>query len=144
MTDDASEDDVLDHVFDQAWVPELREDGLYLVAANDRTPIAKLCRPDHGRDLFVAGYIMGLQGKQLQSRDPVPQIADVRPTSSVCATTIAAEDYVRAKVRAMCSEMSPADLRVAIEVHRLGCYQADCPVLAAMVSVEVEQGERSP
>ena len=49
------------HVTEQPWVPELREDGVYLVAANDRTLIAKLCRPDRDSDLLLAGYISGLQ-----------------------------------------------------------------------------------
>lgn len=56
------------HVTDQQWVPELREDGVYLVTAIDRTPVVRLCRPDHASDLLVAGYIVGLQGLKLGER----------------------------------------------------------------------------
>jgi len=52
-------------VTEQIWVPEIREDGVYLVAADDRTVILKLCRPDRDSDLLMAGYIMGLQAHQL-------------------------------------------------------------------------------
>jgi hypothetical protein len=37
-----------------------------------------------------------------------------------------------AKVRSMCAEFSREDLRTAIDVHRTGCHQPSCPVLAAM------------
>jgi len=52
----------LKHVTEQAWVPEVREDGVYLVAADDHTVVLKLCRPDRDSDLLMAGYIAGLQG----------------------------------------------------------------------------------
>jgi hypothetical protein len=49
------------HVTEQLWVPEVREDGVYLVGADDHAPVLKMCRPDHGSDLLMAGYIAGLQ-----------------------------------------------------------------------------------
>lgn len=54
-----------DHVTEQQWIPEVREDGVYLIAAEDKTVVLKLCRPDHGSDLLIAGYISGLQGLKL-------------------------------------------------------------------------------
>lgn len=54
------------HVTEQSWVPEVREDGVYLVAADDHTVVLKLCRPDRDSDLLMAGYIAGLQGHQLR------------------------------------------------------------------------------
>jgi len=54
------------HITEQPWVPERREDGLYLVGANDRTVILKLCRPDEGSDLLIAGYIAGIQHAALK------------------------------------------------------------------------------
>ncbi len=53
------------HVTDQLWVPEVREDGIYLVTADDHTAVVKLCRPDHGSDLLMAGYISGLQAMKV-------------------------------------------------------------------------------
>jgi hypothetical protein len=53
------------HITEQQWLPELREDGVYLVGANDRTVVLKLCRPDRDSDLIIAGYITGLQAHQL-------------------------------------------------------------------------------
>ena len=67
------------HITEQAWVPELREDGVYLVGADDRTAVVKLCRPDHGSDLLVAGYIAGLQG---QGRAAIEAITRGPPPSS--------------------------------------------------------------
>lgn len=58
------------HVTEQLWVPEVREDGVYLVAADDRTTVLKMGRPDHDSDLLMAGYIMGLQAQQLRMRTP--------------------------------------------------------------------------
>lgn len=49
------------NVLDQDWIPEEREDGLYLVCAVDRSTVLKLCRPDRGSDIFVAGYIAGMK-----------------------------------------------------------------------------------
>jgi len=57
------------HVTEQLWVPEVREDGVYLVTANDRTSVMKLCRPDHGSDLLMAGYISGLQAMKVQREE---------------------------------------------------------------------------
>lgn len=57
-------------VADQLWEFEIREDGVYLVAADDRTVVLKMCRPDHGSDLLMAGYIMGLQARELRRSAP--------------------------------------------------------------------------
>lgn len=54
------------HITEQMWVPEQREDGVYLVGAEDRTVILKLGRPDHGSDLLIAGYITGIQALALR------------------------------------------------------------------------------
>lgn len=54
------------HVTEQHWRLEERADGVYLICADDKTPVLKLCRPDHGSDLLVAGYISGLQAEQLR------------------------------------------------------------------------------
>jgi hypothetical protein len=54
------------HITEQLWVPEQREDGVYLVGAEDRTVILKLGRPDHGSDLLIAGYITGIQALALR------------------------------------------------------------------------------
>jgi hypothetical protein len=56
------------HVTEQLWVPEVREDGVYLVAADDHTTVLKLCRPDRDSDLLMAGYVTGLQVHQLRGR----------------------------------------------------------------------------
>ena len=56
------------HVTEQDWLPEQREDGVYLIGAKDRTVILKLCRPDRGSDLLMADYIAGLQGLNLRKR----------------------------------------------------------------------------
>ena len=58
------------HVSEQVWVPEIREDGIYLLAADDRTVVLKMCRPDHGSDLLMAGYIIALQTHQLLRKTP--------------------------------------------------------------------------
>jgi hypothetical protein len=58
------------HVTEQLWVPEIREDGVYLVADDDRTVVLKMCRPDRGSDLLMAGYIIALQSRQLLRRMP--------------------------------------------------------------------------
>lgn len=46
-------------------------------SAHDRDPaspldvvVLKLCRPDRGSDLMIAGYIVGLQGKQRPRKEP--------------------------------------------------------------------------
>jgi len=65
------------HITSQVWVPELREDGVYLVGEDDRTSIFKMCRPDNGSDLFLAGYISGLQG-QGDRGSPPPESAKER------------------------------------------------------------------
>ena len=52
------------HITEQLWVSEERDDGVYLIGADGAT-ILKLCRPDRGSDLLIAGYIMGLQAKKL-------------------------------------------------------------------------------
>ncbi|HSX22862.1 MAG TPA: hypothetical protein VLE97_08835 [Gaiellaceae bacterium] len=62
------------HVTEQQWVPEMREDGVYLVAADDRTAVVKLCRPDQGSDLMIAGYITGLQAAQLHRHGNTPRL----------------------------------------------------------------------
>lgn len=53
------------HITEQQWLPELRDDGVYLVGAEDRTVVLKLGRPDRDSDLLIAGYITGLQAHQL-------------------------------------------------------------------------------
>lgn len=58
------------HVTEQMWVPEIREDGIYLIASDDRTTVIKLCRPDRDSDLLMAGYITGLQAHQLRRFTP--------------------------------------------------------------------------
>ena len=54
------------HITEQQWVPELRDDGVYLVGADDRSVVLKLGRPDRDSDLIIAGYIAGLQAHQLK------------------------------------------------------------------------------
>lgn len=54
------------HVTEQLWEPEVREDGVYLVGADDRSTVLKMCRPDHGSDLFIAG----LQLRKLPEEKP--------------------------------------------------------------------------
>lgn len=48
------------HVTAELWWPEIRDDGVYLVTAN-KDVVLKLCRPDRGSDVLIAGYIAGLQ-----------------------------------------------------------------------------------
>lgn len=48
-------------ITEQQWIPDVREDGVYLVGADDRSVVVKLGRPDRGSDLLIAGYIAGLQ-----------------------------------------------------------------------------------
>ncbi len=55
------------HITEQFWRLEEREDGIYLVGADDRTAVLKMCRPDRGSDLLMAGYITGLQVEALRS-----------------------------------------------------------------------------
>ncbi len=57
------------HLTDQLWFPEVREDGVYLVGTDGRV-ILKLCRSDRGSDLLMAGYIMGLQARDILKRMP--------------------------------------------------------------------------
>jgi Ser/Thr protein kinase RdoA (MazF antagonist) len=64
-----SPDEEAVHITAQAWLPELREDGVYLIGADDRTVVLKLCRPDRGSDLLIAGYIAGLQVQKLQRKE---------------------------------------------------------------------------
>jgi hypothetical protein len=52
------------HITEQLWIPEVREDGVYLIGADDRSVVLKMGRPDHGSDLMMAGYIVGLQARQ--------------------------------------------------------------------------------
>lgn len=59
------------HIIEQLWLPEQREDGVYLVG-EDGTVVLKLCRPDRSSDLMIAGYIMGLQSKQFPPRKESP------------------------------------------------------------------------
>jgi hypothetical protein len=59
---------VTKHVTEQLWVPEVRDDDVYLVAAEDRTVVVKLCRPDHPSSLLMAGYIAGLQAIKLREQ----------------------------------------------------------------------------
>jgi len=69
---DAERDEAADpkHITEQLWVPEQREDGVYRVGVEDRSVVLKLCRPDRGSDLLLAGYVMGLQGRSLRPKDP--------------------------------------------------------------------------
>jgi hypothetical protein len=53
-------------ITEQLWVPEVRGDGVHLVGADDKSTVLRLCRPDHGSDLLIAGYIAGLQAKALK------------------------------------------------------------------------------
>ena len=53
------------HITEQVWLPEVRDDGVYLIGADDHTVILKLCRPDRSSDLLLAGYISGLQGMKV-------------------------------------------------------------------------------
>ena len=70
MSTREEEDAAIRHITEQLWMPEVREDGVYLVAADDRSTILKLCRPDHGSDLLVAGYLVGLQAQKLTGLHP--------------------------------------------------------------------------
>ena len=54
------------HVSEQLWVPEMREDGVYLVAADDKTVVVRLGRPDRDSDLIIAAYIACLQARRLR------------------------------------------------------------------------------
>lgn len=65
---DASSGEDPKHITEQLWMPEQREDGVYLIG-EDGSVVLKLCRPDRGSDLVIAGYIMGLQGKQLPRKE---------------------------------------------------------------------------
>jgi hypothetical protein len=56
------------HVTEQLWTPEVREDGIYLICEGDRSVVLKVCRADHSSDLLIAGYIAGLQA-QARRRD---------------------------------------------------------------------------
>ncbi len=56
------------HITEQQWVPDVREDGVYLIGADDGSAVLKLCRPDRGSDLMMAGYIAGLQVRQRKER----------------------------------------------------------------------------
>ena len=67
---EAQQDQAHKHVTEQLWVPEIREDGVYLVADDDRTVVLKMCRPDRGSDLLMAGYIVALQAHQLLRKMP--------------------------------------------------------------------------
>lgn len=58
------------HVTEQVWVSEIREDGVYLLAADDRTVVLKMCRPDRGSDLLMAGYIVAIQAHHLLRKTP--------------------------------------------------------------------------
>lgn len=60
------------HVTEQPWVPELREDGVYLIAEHDRSVVLKLCRPDQGSDLLMAGYLAALQWTKLRKEKEIP------------------------------------------------------------------------
>jgi hypothetical protein len=63
----SDESDAAKHITDQTWWPDQRADGVYLIG-EDGSAILKLCRPDRGSDLLLAGYLAGLQGKQLSGR----------------------------------------------------------------------------
>ena len=52
------------HITAQLWSPEQREDGVYLVG-EDGSAVLKLCRPDRGSDLILAGYVVALQAHKL-------------------------------------------------------------------------------
>ena len=58
------------HITEQVWLPEVRDDGVYLIGADDHTVILKLCRPDRPSDLLIAGYISGLQGMKVPRKVP--------------------------------------------------------------------------
>lgn len=61
------------HITEQQWLSELRDDGVYLVGAEDGSVVLKLGRPDRDSDLMIAGYIMGLQGSQVMKHAPKEQ-----------------------------------------------------------------------
>ena len=52
---------VAPHITEQLWIPDVREDGIYLISADDRSVVLKMGRPDRDSDLLTAGYIAGLQ-----------------------------------------------------------------------------------
>ena len=54
-------------ITEQLWTPEQREDGVYLIG-EDGSVVLKLCRPDRGSDLVIAGYVMGLQAIALAAQ----------------------------------------------------------------------------
>jgi hypothetical protein len=56
-------------IFDQMWIPEIREDGIYLVGADNHSVIMKL---SCAAPLLVAGYISGLQAQQLRQQKAKP------------------------------------------------------------------------
>jgi hypothetical protein len=58
------------HVTEQRWTPEVREDGVYLICEDDRSVVLKVCRADHGSDLLIAGYIAGLQAHARRREAP--------------------------------------------------------------------------
>ena len=104
------------HVTEQLWVPEQREDGLYLVGADDRSVVLKMQCSDRESDLLVAGYIAGLQVQKVRA------LSDQKPGHS--------QDVTAALL--VCARLDLQSLLAAIEVHRGSCRQADCPVLVAM------------
>jgi hypothetical protein len=67
------------HITEQLWVPEQREDGVYLVGDKDRSVVLRLCRPDRGSDLLLAGYIAGLQA----TRPHDPQLVEKRTADAI-------------------------------------------------------------
>lgn len=66
MADDNKKEPV--HIMAQLWVPEIRDDGVYLVGALDKTTVLKMARPDRDSDLLMAGYIAALQSMHLQRK----------------------------------------------------------------------------
>lgn len=64
----AQRDDDTDpkHITEQQWLPDLRDDGVYLIGADDRSVVLKLGRPNRGSDLLIAGYITALHAHQLK------------------------------------------------------------------------------
>lgn len=62
------EDDKPFSIFDQKWDVRFTENEVFVIG-EDGSTVARLARPDHGSDLALAGYIIGLQVRAL-SRAP--------------------------------------------------------------------------
>lgn len=51
-------------LLDQRWSVRFTDTEV-LIVGEDETTVARLLRPDHGSDLLVAGYIIGMQLRAL-------------------------------------------------------------------------------